>query len=133
MYNRKLVLTNPRRTPYALTNHFDDTYGLTDAIQKCKSAEEFCMTANKYHRYRKFGYTWFIDSDCKENTRLKYVDTLGNVFYLIATKAVEEEKHFTKEELEIIKTALIEYEENHYETEDRQWQRTINSLIGYLR
>lgn len=34
-----------------------------------------------------------------------------------------------KQEIEIIKNALIEYEENHYFSENNKWQKTINKLI----
>ena len=42
-------------------------------------------------------------------------------------------KKFTEKELEIIKNALVEYEENHYEMENDVWQDTINGLISYFR
>jgi hypothetical protein len=42
------------------------------------------------------------------------------------------DKCFTNTEIEIIKKALVEYEENHYETEDDEWQRIINNLIEYF-
>ena len=35
----------------------------------------------------------------------------------------------TKEEIEIIRNALVEYEENHYESESQGWQYKINNLI----
>lgn len=31
---------------------------------------------------------------------------------------------------EMILEALVEYEENHYESEDDEWQRQINRLIS---
>ena len=42
-------------------------------------------------------------------------------------------KNFNTEEIEIIKNALIDYEENNYETNDEKWQKTINSLITYFK
>ena len=42
-------------------------------------------------------------------------------------------KEFTSEEMQIIRNALIEYEENHYQYEDGKWQNTINDLIDYFR
>lgn len=41
-------------------------------------------------------------------------------------------KNFTEKELEIIKSALVEYEKNHYETKDEEWQDNINNLISYF-
>lgn len=38
----------------------------------------------------------------------------------------------TNTDIEIIKKALVEYEENHYETEDDEWQKIINNLIEYF-
>ncbi len=35
----------------------------------------------------------------------------------------------SKEEKELVKKALKEYEENHYEMEGYAWQRRINKLI----
>lgn len=32
-------------------------------------------------------------------------------------------------ENEIILNALIEYEENHFETEDEEWQKKVNNLL----
>lgn len=87
MYTGKLILTNKQRTPFALSNNFDDTFGLVDAVKKCESAKEFCNVANKYHYHK---YKWSIDCDSDEDTRLVYKDVLGNVKYLIATK--EEQK-----------------------------------------
>lgn len=40
--------------------------------------------------------------------------------------------YFTEQEIVIIKKALIEYEENHYEAEDDKWQEIINDLISYV-
>lgn len=40
--------------------------------------------------------------------------------------------YFTEQEIEIIKKALVEYEDNHYETEDEKWQETINDLIEQM-
>lgn len=34
---------------------------------------------------------------------------------------------------EIMLDALIEYEENHYESEDNEWQKQINKLISQYR
>ena len=42
-------------------------------------------------------------------------------------------KNFTAKEIEIIRKALDEYEENHYEYEDGNWQRTMNDLTSYFR
>lgn len=86
MYTGKLTLTNTRRVPLSLSNSFDDTFGMADEIKRCKSAEEYCSIANKYHRY---GMTWSIDSDSSQNTRLVTKDWLGNVTYLVANKQAE--------------------------------------------
>ena len=40
---------------------------------------------------------------------------------------------FTAKEIDIIKNALVEYEEIHYSTEDDEWQNTINDLISYFK
>ena len=34
---------------------------------------------------------------------------------------------------EIILMALIEYEENHYESNDDEWQKKVNDLIASYR
>ena len=39
---------------------------------------------------------------------------------------------FNEEELKIIKKAVDEYEENHYESNDIKWQNTIDKLIDKL-
>lgn len=39
----------------------------------------------------------------------------------------------TKKEVDIIKKALIEYEENHYKSENNQWQKRINKLFNNLK
>ncbi len=83
MYTGKLILTNPRMVPFALSNHFDDTFGLSDGLKEVNTAEEFCALANDFHRY---GRTWKIDKDSETETRLLNVDTLGNKHYLIAEK-----------------------------------------------
>lgn len=85
MYTGKIILTNPRNIPLALSNHFDDTFGLTDGLREINTAEEFCKLANEFHRY---GRTWKIDKDRKTETRLLYEDSLGNKYYLIAKKKV---------------------------------------------
>lgn len=82
-YKNNLTLTNPRRVPFALSNQFDDTFGLTDMVSDCKNAEDFCAAANKYDR---FHLKWKIDKDSKNETRLTCKDTLGNIRYLIAYK-----------------------------------------------
>ena len=38
--------------------------------------------------------------------------------------------NISKQEKVILKKALVEYEKNHYEYEDEDWQKTINSLIN---
>ena len=38
-----------------------------------------------------------------------------------------------KYEIEIIKNALIEYEEKHYLSENASWQNTINILIDLFK
>ena len=38
-------------------------------------------------------------------------------------------KELTKKDKEIIKKAIIEYERNHYESENQEWQDVINKLI----
>tara|TARA_Y100000310_G_scaffold309683_1_gene354051 strand:+ start:50 stop:193 length:144 start_codon:yes stop_codon:yes gene_type:complete len=38
-----------------------------------------------------------------------------------------------KEESKIIKNAVIEYEERHYNTENQIWQKRINNLIEKLK
>lgn len=101
MYTGKLLLTDNRRNPYALSNNFDDTFGLVDAVADCKSAGEFCMAANKYHNY---GKRWSIDKDCKENTRLICEYALGNVKYLIAIKERKTEVVDSKMKQKIIDT-----------------------------
>lgn len=35
----------------------------------------------------------------------------------------------TDEEKSLIQNALVEYEENHYESESQDWQKQINKLI----
>ena len=82
MYTRRLVLTNKRRTPFALCNHFDDTFGLTDNVTECKNAKEFCDVANKYG---KCGH-WTLDKDDERHTRLITTDPFGNIHYLIGYK-----------------------------------------------
>lgn len=42
-------------------------------------------------------------------------------------------KDFTNKQIDIIKNALVEYEENHYMTEDNEWQNEINNLISYFK
>lgn len=42
-------------------------------------------------------------------------------------------RDFTKKEIEIISKALIEYENNNYESEDNEWQETINNLITHFK
>jgi len=37
-----------------------------------------------------------------------------------------------KKEVELVKKAIIEYEENHYESESNLWQVKINKLIWRL-
>lgn len=39
---------------------------------------------------------------------------------------------FTKKELEIVKQAVDEYEEKHWESEDNNWQKIINKLMEKL-
>lgn len=65
-YKNNLILTNPRRVPFSLSNQFDDTFGLTDMVSDCKNAEDFCVAANKYDR---FHLKWKIDKDSKNETR----------------------------------------------------------------
>ena len=38
-----------------------------------------------------------------------------------------------EEEVKILKNAINEYEENHYESEDDKWQYTINNIVIKLR
>lgn len=96
MYTKKLVLTNKRRTPFALSNHFDDTFGLVDEVTKCKNALEFCNVANKYEKY---GY-WTLDKEDDRHTRLATVDSFGNIHYLIGYKAKDSGlSKFTSKEL----------------------------------
>ncbi len=40
--------------------------------------------------------------------------------------------YFTEQEIAIIKKALIEYEENHHQSEDDKWQEIMNDLISYV-
>lgn len=82
MYKEKLTLTNKRRVPFALSNHFDDTFGLTDEVTRCTNALEFCRVANKYERY---GH-WTLDKEDDTKTRLATADALGNIHYLIGYK-----------------------------------------------
>lgn len=88
MYTGALELTNNHKTPFALSNNFNDTFGLTDSVKKCKSSEEFCNVVNKYHNYK---YVWHIYADYKESTILAYTDALGNRKYLIAMKETNDE------------------------------------------
>lgn len=47
-------------------------------------------------------------------------------------KELNIKNEFSLQENEIIKKALVEYEENHYEMEDDVWQESINGLISYF-
>ena len=40
---------------------------------------------------------------------------------------------FTEEEMDIIRKAVNEYEENYYGSERQEWQRIINRLIDRIR
>ena len=84
MYKTKLTLTNPHRIPLALSNDFEDTFGLCDAVAKCRGAKQFCAVANKFYGANR--EVWFVDNDSVESTRLIRKDSLGNITYLIAYK-----------------------------------------------
>lgn len=83
MYSDNLILTNKSRAPLNLTNLFEDTFGLCDAVKDCKDADAFCKTASKHARWK---CTWSIARDDATQTRLQYEDRLGNIYYLIANK-----------------------------------------------
>ena len=83
MYSNKLILTNKSRVRLSLTNLFEDTFGLSEAVTDCKDADAFCKTASKYARWK---CAWSIARDDATQTRLQYEDRLGNVYYLIANK-----------------------------------------------
>lgn len=83
MYKEKLTLTNKRRVPFSLSNHFDDTFGLIDGLNECETARDFRDLATKYSRFNSY---WNIDKDDSKQTRLIWTDRLGNVYYLIAYK-----------------------------------------------
>ena len=89
MYTGKVFLTNKRRTPFSLSNDFDDTFGLTDEIERCKSTKELCRIVNHYHRT---SVQWKISNDNEKETRLEKTDRLGNVSYLIVYKKEKEQK-----------------------------------------
>jgi hypothetical protein len=40
---------------------------------------------------------------------------------------------YSGKEIEIIIKALTEYENAHYNSNDEQWQRTINKLLKYFK
>jgi hypothetical protein len=40
---------------------------------------------------------------------------------------------FTKKQIEMLKIAIREYEENHYSSEDDKWQVVVNNLIEKLK
>lgn len=83
MYLDNLILTNKSRAPLKLTNLFEDTFGLSEAVTDCKDADAFCKTAIKYMRW---DCIWTIARDDATQTRLQYEDRIGNVYYLIANK-----------------------------------------------
>ena len=43
------------------------------------------------------------------------------------------EINLSKKEWEILDKALVEYEKNHYESEDDKWQDIVNSLQDKIR
>lgn len=86
MYKSNISLTNPRGTAFAISNKFKDTFLLQDAVIKCRGAKSLCTTVNKFASYDK----WVVDSDTEVQTRLKTVDTLGNIHYFIAYKQPKE-------------------------------------------
>ena len=51
-------------------------------------------------------------------------------------KETEKQKKYmikaTEEEMDIIRNAVIEYEERYYMSEGQKWQKIINSLIEKL-
>lgn len=83
MYSDNLILTNKSRVPLSLTNLFEDTFGLSEAVTDCKDADAFCETATKYMRW---DCIWTVVRDDATKTRLQYEDRLGNIYYLIANK-----------------------------------------------
>jgi hypothetical protein len=40
---------------------------------------------------------------------------------------------FSEAEMEILRSAVKEYEESHYENEGREWQDIINRLMDRIR
>lgn len=76
----KVVLTNPSGCPLALSNEFYDEFEVIEAIRNCNCISELTRIVNTHSRYSKF---WKVQSDLEDYTRLKKVDILGNVHYLI--------------------------------------------------
>lgn len=85
MYNGKLSLTNPRGTPFALSNEFQDVYLFREAVVDCTNAQEFMEVANEFYNYGKMRSA-YIDSDNNKYTRISFKDGFGNVHYIIAYK-----------------------------------------------
>lgn len=83
MYTGRIILTNKSRVPLSLTNDYDDTFSLEEAVMDCEKAEDLPELASKYHR---FHANMKLESDNARYTRLSYQDTLGNVHYLLIYK-----------------------------------------------
>lgn len=129
MYTGKLILTNRSNTPHALSNNFDDTFGLIDCVKECKDAKEFCGIVNKFHRYET---TWSINKDNEITTRLKYVDPLGNILYLIATKTKPENTISSSMKSKIFE-AIISYNQTDDEGDIDIAREKGNTLCSLLK
>lgn len=88
----KVVLTNLSRCPLALSNEFVDEFELIEAIQGCKGIDELTRIVNEHSRFMRPWKSWKVESDLESYTRLKKVDTLGNVHYLLCYKKKEDNK-----------------------------------------
>lgn len=82
MYTKNINLTDPRRNAYALSNIFDDSYGMIDEIVECNDINNLVDIVRRYSKRM----TWKIIKDSEDSTRLGYTDGLGNQYYLIVKK-----------------------------------------------
>lgn len=82
LYTGKVALTNGRSTPFALSNEFEDTWELEEAVALCNNTDELVDTVNQYVLYRPFSFA----DDNPRYTRLKNKDSWGNVHYFVAWK-----------------------------------------------
>lgn len=80
----KVFLTNQKRVPLALTNEFDDTFGLEEDIFDCACGDIARLTriANSFAKYS----MWRVVRDDDRYTRLSSKDCWGNEHYLICYK-----------------------------------------------